>query len=102
MHQRIKQLLQLDPSIVDSPLVKVKITGDGTCVSRSMHVVMIEFTIIGSKESPNSPGGNHVLTLINTNESYADLKEGMEDICDETKHASFVEVDGIKFTILLC
>ena len=32
------------------PLVKIKITGDGTCVSHSMHVIVIAFTIIGSKE----------------------------------------------------
>jgi len=50
-------------------------------------------------ESPNSPGGNHVLALINTNENYDGLKEAMEDICDEINHTSFVEVDGVKFTL---
>lgn len=99
LHQRIKHLIQLDPSIKESPFVKVKITGDGTCVSRSMHVVVIGFTIIGTKEFPNSPGGNHVLALINTNENYDGLKDATEDICDEIKHTPFVEVDGITFTI---
>ena len=51
-----------------------------------MHVVIIAFTIIGSKEFPNSPGGNHVLALINTDENYIGLKEAMKDICDEIKH----------------
>ena len=99
LHQRIKHLIQLDPSITQSPLLKVKITGDGTCVSRSMHVVVIAFTIIGTKEHPNSPGGNHVLALINTNENYDGLKEATEDICDEIKHTKDVEVEGVKFNI---
>ena len=99
LQQRIKHLLQLDPSIIESPLIKVKITGDGTCVSRSMHIVVIAFTIIGSKENPNSPGGNHVLALVNTDENYTDLKAAMEDIRDEIEHTLFVEVDGIKFTL---
>ena len=99
LHQRIKHLLQLDPSIKESLLVKVKITGDGTCVSRSMHVVVIGFTLIGTKEYPNSPHGNHVLALINTNEDYDGLREATEDICDEIKHTPFVEVDGTMFRI---
>ena len=99
LHQRIKHLIQLDPSTTQSPLLKVKITGDGTCVSRSMHVVVIAFTIIGTKEHPNSPGGNHVLALINTNENYDGLKEAIEDICDEIKHTKDVEVEGVKFNI---
>ena len=55
--------------MIESPLVKVKITGDGTCVSCSMHVIVIAFAIIGSKESPNSSRGNDVLALVNTNEN---------------------------------
>lgn len=41
LHLRIKHLIQLDTSVIESPLVKVKITGDSTCVSRSMHVVVL-------------------------------------------------------------
>ena len=43
-----------------------------------MHVVVTAFTIIGTKEHPTSPGGNHVLALINTNENYDGLKEATE------------------------
>ena len=59
--------------------MKVKITGDGKCVSCSMHVIVIAFAIIGSKASPNSPGGNYVLALVNINENYNGLNEAMED-----------------------
>ena len=45
LHQKIKHLIQLDTLIIESSLVKVKITGDGTCVSCSMHVVLLSFKV---------------------------------------------------------
>ena len=42
--------------------------GDGTIVSRSMHVLVIAFILVNvkSEECPNSLKGNHVVALIDT------------------------------------
>ena len=51
----ISHLVESDPSFTENSVVRVNITGDGTCVSRSMHCVVIAFTIIREVASPNSP-----------------------------------------------
>ena len=55
------------------------IDSDGTCISRSMHAIVIAFTIIEDKASPNSPQGNHSMALLNAEEKYGDLAESLRD-----------------------
>ena len=79
--------------------IKVKITGYGTIVSRSMHVLVIAFTLVNvkSEECPNSPRGNHVLALINTTEDYNNLQEALRDITEEIKNTTSITVNGLTF-----
>ena len=44
--------------------VKVKITADGTQVSRSLHPLVVAFTIIDEGENPNFADDNHIIALI--------------------------------------
>ena len=99
LEQRVKHLVKVDPAILQTCSLKVKITGDGTRVSRSMHVVVIRFSIIGTIERSNSPRGNHVLALVNTDENYDGLVEAMEDICRSIESTSFVDIEGSKIDI---
>lgn len=50
---RIHHMLQLNPSYPNRH-VRVKITGDGTTISRSIHLVVIAFSLIGFNENPSS------------------------------------------------
>ena len=44
-----------------------------------MHVLVIPFTILDGSENPNSPGGNHVIPMINSQEKYEHLSEAVKD-----------------------
>ena len=96
---RLQQLIKNNPSIKDDTCVRVKITGDGTNVSRSMHILVIAFTILDGSENPNSPGGNHVIALLNAQEKYEYLSEAVKDIASEIKSIKFLTIDGQNFNI---
>ena len=82
-------MLQLNPSYPNRH-IRVKITGDGTTISRSIHLVVIAFSLIGFNENPSSPYGCHTIALLNTIEDYDNLQESLSDIAD---------VDGKEFTL---
>ena len=85
LRKRIQCLAKSEPSFAPNQHIRVKITSDGTCISHSMHAVVIAFTIIAYEAHPNSPGGNHTIALLNTGEDYNHLSVGLEDICDEIR-----------------
>ena len=59
-----------------SKYIKLKLTGDGTSISRSVHLVVIAFTLVESQvASPNSPKGNYTLSLIKTTKDYDKLSK---------------------------
>ena len=70
-------------------------------VSRSLHLVVIAFSLIVDEEIPTSPNGNHTIVLINTTEDYENLIEALADISNEIKtlHLQSIVVDGITFTV---
>ena len=65
--------------------IRVKLTGDGTSISRSMHCVVIAFSVIREGANPNSPGGNHTVDILNTTEAYDYLAESSKEVTDEIK-----------------
>ena len=95
---RIHQMLQLNPSY-SSRHIRVKITGDGTKISRSVHLVVIAFSLLDISENPLSPYGCHTIALLNTNEDYDNLQESLSDIADEMKQLKSITVDGKEFTL---
>ena len=98
---RIRHMLLSNPSYQYRHIC-VKITGDGTSISRSVHLVVIAFSLIDFKEeNPSSPYGCHVIALINTTEDYENLQESLTDIADELRHLKSINVDGKEFTVQL-
>ena len=96
---RIRHMLLSNPSY-QYKHIRVKITGDGTCVSRSVHLVVIAFSFIDfNNENPSSPYGCHVIALINATENYENLQESLTDIADELRHLNSINVDGKEFTV---
>ena len=94
---RIRHMLLSDPSH-QSGHIRVKITGDGTSISRSVHLVVIAFSLVDD-ENASSPYECHVVALINTTENYENLEEFLTDIADELRHLKSINVDGKKFTL---
>jgi len=95
----ISHLSKTESSFSQNSNVRVKITGDGTSVSRSMHCVVIAFTIIRGVASPNSPCGNHTIAILNATENYNTLAESLVEIADEIKQTQSIKVDSFEFTI---
>ena len=75
IHKVISHLVESDPSCTENSVVSVNVTGDGTRISKSMHYVVIAFTILREVASPNSPSGNHIVAILNTTENYDTLAE---------------------------
>ena len=96
---RLQQLVKKNPGIKDDTCIRVKITGDGTQVSRSMHILVIAFTIIDGTENPNSPVGNHVIALLNAQEKYEYLSEALKGIASDIKSIKSLTINGQNFNI---
>ena len=97
---RLEILVKKYPSIKDEACIRVKLTGDGTWVSRSMHLVVIAFSILNvGNQNPNLPGGNHAIALVNTEEKYEQLSEALKDIEKEIQSTQHLTIDDHKFKI---
>lgn len=64
-------------------VIQVKLTGDGTNIGRSVHVVNIAFTLLNDQSSVSSPHGNHSLAIFKIAEDYNSLKLALDDILKE-------------------
>jgi len=60
-----------------------------------MHVLVIAFTILDDSENPNSPGENHVIAMLNSQEKYEHLSEAVKDIANEIKITKSVAINSI-------
>jgi len=96
---RLKTLVRKYPSIKDEAYIRVKLTGDGTQVSRSMHIIVIAFSVLYGDENPNSPSGNHAIALLNAQEKYEQLSVALKDIEEEIRSTQALIIDGHKFNI---
>ena len=96
---QLEYLVKMYPSIKEEPLIRVKITGNGTKVSRSMHILVIAFTILVGLENPTSPCGNHVIAMLNSQENYEHLSEAVKDIANEIELTKSITIEGHEFNI---
>jgi hypothetical protein len=87
------QLQNLD-SLGADDVIRVKLTGDGTNVGRSVHVVNIAFTLLNDPSSVSSPSGNHSLAIFKISEDYDSLKTALCDVLKEAAELKSVEVNG--------
>ena len=62
------------------------------------------FTILDGSENPNSPGGNHVIALLNSQEKYKYLSEAVKDIASDIKSIKSLTIDGqnFNFNFFMC
>ena len=66
-----------------------------------MHILVVTFTILDGSKNPNSPIGNHVITMLNAQENYEHLSVAMKDITEEIKLIKSISIDGHEYTIKL-
>ena len=75
-------------------LTNVKIIGDGTQVSQSMHILVLAFTILEGNANPNSPSGNHTNAMPNAQEKYEYLSHAVKDIGNEIESIQSITIDA--------
>ena len=54
---------------LEEDVIRVKISGDGTCIGKRLKLVNITFTIVNEKGAAMSEKGNYVLAILKTTES---------------------------------
>ena len=81
--------------------IRIKITGDGTLIARSLNVINIAFTILEEGQRACSVSGNHTVAILKVPESYETLSAGLEDICEEAKNLKSRDIDGVVYDIEL-
>lgn len=84
---------------LEEDVIRVKISGDGTCIGKRLKLVNITFTILNEKGAAMSEKGNYVLAILKTTESYDNLKESLSDLTTERSKLSKVEVGGKHYNI---
>ena len=79
---RDQLLIRLDHMSQDTDALpdtlKIKLSGDGTNVARSMHLINFTFTLLDEPQAVN-----HTLAILKATESYDELKTGLNDLVEE-------------------
>ena len=64
-----------------------------------MRVLVPAFTVLDGNENPNSPTGNHVIAMFNTQEKYEYLSGAVKDLSNEIQSIQTITIDGHQFKI---
>ena len=99
LQYRIHELRSKSESFQWKRTVRVKVTGDGTQISRNLHTVVIAFAVIDNEANPSALCGNHVLAILNIQEKYEEIREGLSDICNEVENLKTITVDRDEYLI---
>ena len=96
---RLCHVLKSNPSFASKESIRIKITGDGTVVSRSLRLVVIAFSLLVDEENSSSPHGNHTIALIKTTEDYGNMAEALKTVTEDVKTMSTISVNGVTFSV---
>ena len=103
LKEQLKKLIQIlvkeIPTLAQNAQVRVKVTGDGTRISHSMHAVIIAFVVVEEGANPNSPRGNHTIAILNAGENYEVLSEALEDIRAEIEQLKSLKVGDVEYSV---
>lgn len=79
--------------------VRVKISGDGTTVSQSVHLIVIAFVIIYDETIANSPNDHYTIALVNCKENYECITECVRDLVLEMESLSSLQVGNYTYKL---
>ena len=99
---RIEHLVKLsspDSEFMRSKRVRIKLSGDGTCIGKRLHVVCFTFTVLEESDKTGSFEGNHVLAVFKTPENYTHLKKALEDVIKDVERLKQIKVDDEIFEV---
>lgn len=80
----------------ENPIVKVKLSGDGTQIGKRMGSVIVGYTLL----TPVLHGSDvSCLGVVKCEEKYAELKENFGSIFESAENLKRIEVDGVMYEI---
>lgn len=92
---QIQQREQAEGMQLLSPNVKVKITGDGTCIGKHYVVnVCFSITLVGGKVSRN-----HIAAVLRVNEKYDQLKRTLSPLLSDCQNVTDITVNDKTYSI---
>ena len=83
----------------DDTTVKIKLSGDGTCIGKRLKVVNFTYTILNEKENAMSEKGNYLLAIVKTKETYDNLRQSLSDLKTEMAQLKEVKVNNANYNI---
>ena len=99
---RVEHLVKVsspDSEFMLSKKLNVKLSGDGTCIGKRLHVVCFTFTLLEESEKTGSFEGNHVLAIFKTPEKYNFVKNALEDIIRDVERLKEIRIGQDTFSI---
>ena len=91
--QHLHKVASLDAPFHQQKLLRVKLSGDGTNIGKHLHVINITFTLLDEGSLAYSAEGNHALAIIKEQENYASLQNALEDISEEVRRLTALEIE---------
>ena len=70
----------------------IKLSGDGTKIAESIHVINFTFTVLN--DVPEATTTNHTLVILKATESYNELKTCLSDLTEEMEEMQQIEHQG--------
>ena len=84
---------------LNSEKLKIKVSGDGTNIGKKLHVLNVTYTIINEENIAIPEKGNYVLAIIKTKKDYNCIRESLQNLKDDMKQLTTIEVDGVSYEI---
>ena len=95
---KVCKLMNSNNTMVDS-VIKVKLSGDGTCIGKRIHVVNIVFSVI-NETNCKSVTGNHILSILKVRGKYQSLKEALNPLICEVSEIQTIDINGRVFDVI--
>ena len=89
LEKRLKIILEKHKENLPNQM-KIKLSGDGTNLARSMHVITVTFMVLDLEPDCT----NHTLAILKASESYVALNDGLSDLVKEMKELQSIEFNG--------
>ena len=90
--EHLVELLSPESELLRSKKIRVKLSGDGTCISKRLHVVRFMLTILDESNKSGLFEDNHVLSMFKTPENYSSLKKALEDIIKDVERLERINI----------
>ena len=69
-------------------LLRVKLSGDGTCIGKRLHVINFTYSLLDEGVKAHSFVGNHPIAIFREAENYHALKKSLQDVALPTNEIS--------------